>query len=152
MVGNAESAEGYLCERRKECVFVLDIFAIHRRFDYLGQRVRAELGALLELQILLFADEIVLVAGNITLHVADEYSRICRFGFNGSKSNVVVFSGRSKCRNECCWWTQTNRWERSNNVELATGIAKREEKLWKEEVKKKPRLRTYLLNSRLNTT
>ena len=30
-------------------------------------------------------------------------------------------------------------------AKLATAIAKREEKLWKEEVKKKPKLRTYLL-------
>ena len=30
-------------------------------------------------------------------------------------------------------------------AKLTTAIAKREEKLWKEEVKKKPKLRTYLL-------
>ena len=76
---------------------------LHRRFGYLGQRVHqqgAELGPV-ELQILLFADDIVLVADKIQdlqnmLHVADEYSRMYRFGFNGSKSNVVVFSGRKE--------------------------------------------------------
>jgi hypothetical protein len=32
------------------------------------------------------------------LHVADEYSRLYRFGFNGSKSNVVVFSGKKEVK------------------------------------------------------
>ena len=58
------------------------------------------------------------------------------------------------CRKrERCWWNWgwerngiAKRWERSNNgAKLTTAIAKREEKLWKEEVKKKPKLRTYLV-------
>ena len=98
---------GLSCIQGCGCILSPTLFAIF--IDGLATLVKectkgAELGPV-ELQILLFADDIVLVADKIQdlqnmLHVADEYSRMYRFGFNGSKSNVVVFSGRKKVKLE----------------------------------------------------